>query len=253
MRHGGIESGDGPPLSGIEPLRDPAHLRMIPAAVRISDQLPFQIAGVEAGEPRRAGAVAAPVQAVADDAGIGRAGLRAAQRNQLAGRGEAVARTGRDRIAGGQKSRGGEGKAGGENRARRHRPGATSRRLRRFRALWLLPAVSLGLACKPPPDQRQFTAAADAAAGRAAIERVGCGTCHMIPGLDWPRGRAGPPLEGLADRALIAGRLPNRPDLLAAFVRDAPALVPGSAMPAMPLTEREARDVAAYLYEMGEH
>ena len=42
-----------------------------------------------------------------------------------------------------------------------------------------------------------------------------------------------------------------RPEVLAAYIRDAPALVPGSGMPAMPVTEAEARDVAAYLYEQG--
>lgn len=93
---------------------------------------------------------------------------------------------------------------------------------------------------------------ADPARGRLAIERVGCGACHTIEGISWPRGKAGPELRGLAGRGLVAGTLPNRPDVLAAFVRDAPALVPGIAMPAMPLTEREARDVAAYLYEIGE-
>jgi hypothetical protein len=39
--------------------------------------------------------------------------------------------------------------------------------------------------------------------------------------------------------------------MLAAYVRDAPALVPGSGMPAMPLTQEESRDVAAYLYTLG--
>jgi hypothetical protein len=37
-------------------------------------------------------------------------------------------------------------------------------------------------------------------------------------------------------------------DLLAAYVRDAPATLPGTTMPAMPLTASEARDIAAYLY-----
>lgn len=92
---------------------------------------------------------------------------------------------------------------------------------------------------------------ADARAGLAAIERVGCGACHAIPGLAWPRGRAGPHLGGMAERALIAGRLPNRPEVLAAFVRNAPALTPQTAMPAMPLSKAEARDIAAYLYRQG--
>lgn len=95
--------------------------------------------------------------------------------------------------------------------------------------------------------------AADVEAGLAVIERVGCGSCHAIPGLDWPQGTVGPPLDGLTNRALIAGKLPNRPDLLAAYIQNAPALVPGSGMPAMPISTDEARDVAAYLYEKGQH
>ena len=50
---------------------------------------------------------------------------------------------------------------------------------------------------------------------------------------------------------MIAGRLPNRPDVLSAYIRNAPALVPNSAMPAMPVSEAESRDIAAYLYEQG--
>lgn len=89
---------------------------------------------------------------------------------------------------------------------------------------------------------------ADAANGKAVIQRVGCGSCHAIEGIRWPRGGTAPALGGIDGRGLIAGKLPNRPDVLAAFVRDAPALVPGIAMPAMPLSEQEAQDVAAYLY-----
>lgn len=108
-------------------------------------------------------------------------------------------------------------------------------------------------ACKPPPEQRQFMPVSDAAHGKAVIERVGCGSCHTIPGVSWPQGKVGPNLDGLAERALIAGKLPNRPDVLAAYIRNAPALVPGSGMPAMPVSEAEARDIAAYLYEQGAH
>jgi len=92
---------------------------------------------------------------------------------------------------------------------------------------------------------------ASAERGRVAIERVGCGSCHTIPGIGWPEGKSAPALDGMQRRALIAGRLPNRPDVMARFVRDAPSLVPDTSMPAMPLTEREAMDVAAYLYEIG--
>lgn len=113
-----------------------------------------------------------------------------------------------------------------------------------------LTLLMLLAACKPPPDQRHHMPEADAARGLEAIERAGCGACHVIPGLAWPEGRVGPSLKDFAGRGLIAGRVPNRPDLLAAFVRDAPALVPGTTMPAMPLSEEESRDVAAYLYTL---
>jgi cytochrome c1 len=117
----------------------------------------------------------------------------------------------------------------------------------------LLPLLALALpvgACKPPPDERQHMPQADPAAGLAAIRRVGCGSCHSIPGLSWPKGELGPALDRFGDQGMIAGRLPNRPDVLAHFVRRAPELVPGTTMPAMPLSEKEARDVAAYLYTL---
>ena len=91
---------------------------------------------------------------------------------------------------------------------------------------------------------------ANAERGREIIAEVGCAACHSIPGIDWPTGRVGPPLENFAEQALIAGRAPNRPDVLALFVRNAPAVVPRTCMPPMPLTEEESRDVAAYLYTL---
>ncbi|WP_425566764.1 c-type cytochrome [Sphingomonas swuensis] len=116
----------------------------------------------------------------------------------------------------------------------------------------LFPLALLALAaCKPPPDQRQFLAEGDAGRGLQAIKRAGCGSCHQVPGLRWPEGKVGPRLDGLAERALIAGQLPNRPDVLTTYIRNAPALVPGSAMPAMPVSDTEARDIAAYLYDQG--
>jgi cytochrome c2 len=120
-------------------------------------------------------------------------------------------------------------------------------------ANFILPLLLLLLgACKPPPDERRQMPEADAERGREVIERVGCASCHFIPGISWPEGRVGPALRDMTERSLIAGRLPNRPDLLAAFVRNAPALVSGTAMPAMPITEEESRDVAAYLYTLSD-
>lgn len=108
--------------------------------------------------------------------------------------------------------------------------------------------VMLGLAaCGASPVDRDPPAADAVARGKDAIVEAGCAACHVIPGISWPRGRVGPPLDDFGDRTLIAGRFPNRSDILAAFLRDAPALAPESAMPPMPLSEGEARDAAAYL------
>jgi mono/diheme cytochrome c family protein len=106
------------------------------------------------------------------------------------------------------------------------------------------------LSSAAPPGRRMQAAAerasahaADVARGKEAIERVGCASCHTIPGVRWPKGKAAPKLAGMARRALIAGRLPNEPELLAAVRPQCPALVPGTTMPAMPLSEQESRDV----------
>ncbi|MFT4956237.1 MAG: sulfur-oxidizing protein SoxX [Brevundimonas sp.] len=85
--------------------------------------------------------------------------------------------------------------------------------------------------------------------GLQIMSEAGCGACHEVPGLDWPRGQVGPPLSGMGGRALIGSGLPNRPENLIPYLINAPAVDPGSAMPPMPITEEEARDVAAWLYE----
>jgi mono/diheme cytochrome c family protein len=115
----------------------------------------------------------------------------------------------------------------------------------------LLAAVALA-ACGPATDPVALArlGVGDPAVGRELVRDVGCGACHEIPGLVGPRGRVGPPLAGFARRALIAGRIPNRPAELARWVRDAPAFDPDTGMPPMPLTPDEARHVAAYLYTL---
>lgn len=102
-------------------------------------------------------------------------------------------------------------------------------------------------ACDPSPVEPPLADAAAIARGKAIAERLGCGACHDLPGIAWPKGLVGPPLRGFGDRQLIAGRLPNELPQLTAFVRDAPAAVPGSGMPAVPMTAQEARDIAAWL------
>ena len=238
-RQTGIVEGRCLAFAGFELTRDPAHLRVVAPPVGIGFQLPFEIASVQPGEARRAAAIPASVEPVAGEAGIARPCFGPAKCDGAAVLRQAIERGRLGRRAARQQGRGGEGKSNAH--------GAATVRL-----ACLFPLAALALAaCKPPPEQRNFMPVADAVHGKAVIERVGCGSCHTIPGLRWPQGKVGPNLDGLAERALIAGKLPNEPDVLAAYIRNAPALVPGSGMPAMPVSEAEARDIAAYLYEQG--
>ena len=87
-------------------------------------------------------------------------------------------------------------------------------------------------------------------AGKAAIARYACGACHIIPGIPSGTGRVGPSLRGMSKRAMIAGKFANAPDDMIRWIRQPQEMVPGIAMPDQPVTEQEARDIAAYLYTL---
>lgn len=92
------------------------------------------------------------------------------------------------------------------------------------------------------------TAFGDPGRGAALIVHEGCGACHSISGIRGAVGRVGPPLNNIADRTIIAGLLPNTPPNLIMWLRNPQTIVPGNAMPDMGLSQRDARDIAAYLY-----
>ena len=90
----------------------------------------------------------------------------------------------------------------------------------------------------------------DADAGRAAIARYGCGACHIVPGVASATGRVGPSLRAVSRRAMIGGRLANEPANLALWIRAPEHVSPGTGMPEQAVPERDARDMAAYLYTL---
>jgi cytochrome c2 len=115
----------------------------------------------------------------------------------------------------------------------------------------MLVLAGAGLAgCDGPPDRTPTLGEADPQRGLRLVVEHGCTACHAFPGVQWPRGRLGPSLEGFGRQGLIAGQLPNQPGVLMRFVRDAPSLVPGTAMPAFPMSDQDARDVTAYLLRL---
>lgn len=93
-------------------------------------------------------------------------------------------------------------------------------------------------------------AGADAVTGKRLVTQYQCGTCHVIPDVQGAGGDTGPSLEHMARLSYIAGRIPNRPDNMVAWLRNPPALKPGTIMPAMGISEQEARHMAAYLYTL---
>jgi putative membrane protein len=86
--------------------------------------------------------------------------------------------------------------------------------------------------------------------GEAAIRSYGCQSCHSIPGIPGATALVGPPLAGIASRSYIAGVLSNTPDHMIEWLRNPPAIDSKTAMPNMKVTERDARDIAAYLYTL---
>lgn len=87
----------------------------------------------------------------------------------------------------------------------------------------------------------------DVQRGRKAIHQYACVTCHAIPGIAGANAPVGPPLAAIATRGFIAGVLPNTPENLVRWLRHPQAVNPRSAMPDLGVTERDARDIAAYL------
>ncbi|MGE5537543.1 MAG: cytochrome c oxidase assembly protein [Gemmatimonas sp.] len=133
-----------------------------------------------------------------------------------------------------------------ERRARR-------RDLARRRAM-AATAVAIAVLALAGCDQSAASARAvpggDAKRGETLVARIGCGGCHMVPGLANARGNVGPPLTAFGGRTYVAGMLPNTPENLIAWLKNPQAIVPGNVMPALGLDDQQARDIAAYLYTL---
>jgi cytochrome c len=86
--------------------------------------------------------------------------------------------------------------------------------------------------------------------GAETIQYAGCGSCHYIPGVAGAHGMVAAPLTWFSRRTFIAGEVPNTPDNLVLWIRSPQAIEPHTAMPSAGLDDRQARDVAAYLYTL---
>lgn len=102
-------------------------------------------------------------------------------------------------------------------------------------------------ALEPAPFAPPPAGLPDPRRGRIALSQYACSACHQIPGVTGPETYVGPPLQGLGRRKYVAGVLPNTPDNLVRWIRTPQAVDPHTTMPALGVTERDARDMAAYL------
>ena len=71
-----------------------------------------------------------------------------------------------------------------------------------------------------------------------------------IPGIAGADANAGPPLHRVGTRTYIAGYIQNSPDNMAAWIEDPQKALPGNAMPRMGIPQKDARDIAAFLYTL---
>ena len=86
--------------------------------------------------------------------------------------------------------------------------------------------------------------------GKVALTQFACQACHMIPGITGSTVHVGPPLDKLAQRRYLAGRLPNTEAHLQQWIRDPQAIKPLTAMPDLGVGADDARDMAAYLLSL---
>jgi cytochrome c oxidase subunit 2 len=96
-----------------------------------------------------------------------------------------------------------------------------------------------------PPAEATGTAAA----GKALFAGQACVGCHTIKGVS--AGTLGPDLTHFGSRTMLAaGMWPNTAENVAEWVKDPQRLKPGVKMPALGLSDEQARAVAAYLMSL---
>ncbi|MFL5767077.1 MAG: c-type cytochrome [Actinomycetota bacterium] len=117
------------------------------------------------------------------------------------------------------------------------------------RTAWALTVCILGaMATQAACNESSTTSgAADAALGPELIRSYGCQTCHTIPGVAGADATVGPPLTAFGDRRYIAGEVSNTGPNLIRWIMDPQSIEPKTVMPDAGVTERDARNIAAYL------
>jgi cytochrome c oxidase subunit 2 len=126
----------------------------------------------------------------------------------------------------------------------------------------MLATVAL-TACVPPapPAAPASKAAAPAASsgapvtgdannGKMLFTQKGCIACHVAQGVQGATGTIGPNLNGIGDaakRPKLADGAANTPEHIKEWIKDPQKLKPGTMMPNLQLSDKEADDLVALL------
>ena len=96
---------------------------------------------------------------------------------------------------------------------------------------------------------RQVTGG-DPVRGRDQIHNYGCDSCHTIPGILTATATVGPPLTAVSRRTYLAGRIENTPENMMRWISHPHSIDDKTAMPETGVTQRDVRDIVAYLYTL---
>jgi mono/diheme cytochrome c family protein len=111
--------------------------------------------------------------------------------------------------------------------------------VRRYRAVM---AATADAACEASTTIPARTEGAD-----VLLRQYACHSCHRMEGVVGPVVDAGPPLIDWAERAYIAGILPNTRENLARWIMDPSAVSPRTLMPNLGVAPEHARAMAEFL------
>jgi cytochrome c2 len=118
------------------------------------------------------------------------------------------------------------------------------------RILPLLPFLLLAAlaGCSKRPPENDPLTGGNPRTGQQLIARYGCAACHEIKGIAHADSKVGPSLTEMRSQGYVAGVLPNSASNLIKWIEHPRAVDPKTAMPELGVSEAEARDMAAYLY-----
>lgn len=91
-----------------------------------------------------------------------------------------------------------------------------------------------------------------ASEGKVLLKKLGCASCHSIPGIKAQNTHAGPSLKEWKNRHFIAGQVANYPKNLVKWLMHPEKIDPTTLMPNLDVTEEQAWKMSAYLMSLEE-